>query len=324
MRGGLFWLIGAIILIAVVVFNRPIQEWSTVSQAQSKAQQAVQKRRPDAAIVIYKDALNQYPTNDSLIKGLGELYLGEHEFAQAETIYRKAMERKPHEATWVVGWAKAIVNRPLSAQDLSLLNILRGRLAEFLPKAYNQRTDGSKAFRKADKPPAEALKDIGELLTTLARLYQRSAEVNTGETPEIRDWLRDWAIYYYRLGLQANPEQPEARFYLGLLYQNRNFYKDASREYCNALLMRENLAQARYNMGLSLAKSRLWGRGMAQMHYGIEQLAADGHQHEADNLLRRWQHLKVMYKPAILWGKAHPSDMKDAMNLSCLAWDGPV
>jgi tetratricopeptide (TPR) repeat protein len=325
MRGGIFWLIGAIILIAVVVFNRPIQEWSTVWQTQNKVHQALRQGAPDAAIEVYKEALAQYPRQHDLLAGLGQLYLDEQAYTQAEVLFRNALEHDPNTATWLIGWAQAIVNRPLYPKDLPLLNIIRSRLAEFLPNAYSQTPEGHSIKRKPLRPVVDSPDTLGPLLTTLARLYQRSAELDTGLAMPVRLWMQDWAIYYYRLGLQAKADQPEARFYLALLYQSRRFATDAAREYCNTLLIAPDLAQARYNLGLSLVQNRQWVEGLAQMHNGIEQLAANGKQNEAAALLERWDRLQVLYKPAIAWSNQHPNgEPRREINPSCLQWVLPA
>ena len=210
---GVFIFIVAAIL--VVVYIKPIREFSEAYNLRG------------ASIPELESAMEAHPGNVRLAMKLADAYLIQHTGpydAKADRIYEEVLQREPDNMDAMLGAGRALADEP-------------GKLNEALA-----------IYRKALKvnPGNE------NILLDLGNIYKAQAEVPSLTDADLRHWLYRWAVYYYRLTLLVDPQNFQARFNLGVAYQQLDEKESAAREYCNAIVLAPDSYESRYNLGLVL------------------------------------------------------------------------
>lgn len=150
-----------------------------------------------------------------------------------------------------------------------------------------------------------------DILAALGDLYKAAGDNRDEDRPEVKNWLYDWATYYYRLSLKFKPAQFQPRFSLGVIYQVRQTFstaerdqwrRKAAREYCNALKLTPDSSETRYNLGLILVDMRAMDAGFRQLARAVNILTDKNRIPEAQQVAQQVQFVKnsVFYQDPTL------------------------
>lgn len=161
-----------------------------------------------------------------------------------------------------------------------------------------------------------------EVLTELAHLFELAGCETRYDKPTQR-WLHRWAGYY---GLMSIPQIPDldqqfiARLHTANLFEQLAQDQDttphddlivAGQQYCNALLIRPEHVEARFNLGLTLMNLNVTETGVAQMKTAIDVLIANDDVARAQVLSEEAQRIKTSLYYSDPNQRLTPSDIDD-------------
>ncbi len=266
-------------------------------------------------VALYVPPVNGY-TNQWLGERAGQRLVNNQQWADAEATLAPLVDEFPHNATIGRLYAESLSHPPKQGKALASPpdNAVATwqRLREQFPKDSDialgyakllahypgQRSDAVSIYRGllaqgSDEPdPA--------LLNSLAHTFLQAAGQETN--PNVRHWLMQWAGYYYQASLGKDGAQFKPRFQLGVIHQQlagqlkgvrpQVQLANAARHYCNAILIRPNHVDARFNMGLALMNAKAVEAGVAQMTTAINLLMADNRVERAQALSQQAQAVK--------------------------------
>ena len=230
----------------------------------TSARSAIQSGNWDRAIELYEGGLRSYPNNPTLALRLAELYTRGEQTDKAMPLYQSILRKNPENTEARMGIAA-----------------IHGLSTE-------HRNDAVIELRKVLKKHA----DHPALLTQLGDLYKTAAE-NPLETREpVRQWLYDYARYYYQHALRWDPGQFRTQFNLGVAYHRRNHLQSAAQTYCRAILLNLHSYEARYNLGLALSELNYLEEAYLQMRLAVQLASEQSGKETAMAIAQRVQNVK--------------------------------
>ncbi len=168
---------------------------------------------------VWLDVLKVYPASERALNNLGNVYLGQKQYAKAKACFEQLVARNPADY--------------IAQQNL-------GAIYERPDSPFHDE-DRALAYFKA----AVAVNpDFAEGYYNLGRLYQKSAQAKADAS------LVTQAIACYTRVLELNPAHVLAHNNLGLIYFHQGKIGDARREYDAALRLDPNCQPARANLRL--------------------------------------------------------------------------
>ncbi|MEB3286112.1 MAG: tetratricopeptide repeat protein [Vampirovibrionales bacterium] len=262
----------ALIVICVgclVIFHSEIKRFSDTFLSSREGQEMLNEGDYAGAIALYEEKVEADPGNYSLSMALASLYGLHRQRDKAIELYRTLMAKYP------------------DSPEHTAIVIAYGRMQENLPE---KRNNVISLYRKALRSDS----DNPDLLSALGTVYLKAGD-NPNETrQEMKSWLYEWAIYYYRLALAFDSKQEGTRFNLGVAYQQTERYEKAASSYCNALVLNPNAFEARFNLGLTLVNLDALEQGYQQLARSVSILSDAGRVPEAQRLAERVQEVKTM------------------------------
>jgi len=281
-----------------------LDEFTTHKQGQD----ALHRNDWTEALVVYEAAHDKYPNNAGF------------SFELAKILHREL--RKYGSKGGIVYTRQDLtppVKKQLSTDELqqqaealyrqSILidnNNLDARigLGELLKETPNRYMEAVGIYREA----LVTFPNNPKLLKALGDLYKlagdkRDPEDFSRKNVSLRNWLYNWAIYYYRLSLKADPSQYVPYFNLGVLYHlleeadtttRQNNLRDASRAYCNAKLIDSTKFELYYNLGLVLIDLGVVEEGFRQLSQAVDRLVAQDRVLDAQQLATQIQAIRNM------------------------------
>ena len=205
------------VIAAVVIFIEPIREFSNSYNLQGASipelEIARQKNPENVAIALQLANEYHYQSSDK-----------KRNQKQAESLYKAILKKHPQHVGALIGYGRFLSEQP-GKDNKALLQ-----------------------YRKA----LEIDKSNEDLLGALGTFYKTRAENPKLLNPELRRWLYQWSVYYYRLAIYVNPNRFQPRFNMGVAYQQLDDRENSAREYCDAIALLPGSYEARYNLGLIL------------------------------------------------------------------------
>jgi Tfp pilus assembly protein PilF len=275
---------------AGVMYHKDITTFVETQLIENEAKQALASENSPQAILLYEKGVKDYPSHYHFSTALAALYQQQGALNRAEALYKKVLENDVKNMEARIGYAKFLM------QDPQRLNEAVKQCREAL------------RFHKGDP----------RLLMTLGDLYKQAGE-NPAETREkIKQWLFDWAIYYYRIALRNDPNLFQPRFNLAVIYQELEKPESAAIHYCNAILLAPDSYEARYNLGLALVSLHAYDEGYRQLAQAIQILSDQNRMADAQTLA---EHVQAVKNSVFSFGES--SGLKtveppNTLNPSCL------
>lgn len=264
----MFRLLGITLIVVVigvaVMFHSEIKDFSETFLAAKESRELVETGNWADAISVYEDQHKANPDNMDIALTLGDLYVRKGESEKALAIYRQLVTDHPTHVDTILAYGS------LLQEDPTKRNKVLGM------------------YRRVLKTHS----DHANLLFRTGNVFQKAAENPNEVRPTVRQWLYDWAIYYYRLAIKANPNFYSPRFSLGVAYQQNNRIEKAANSYCNAIILSPDSFEARYNLGLALVDLQAYDEAYQQMGKAVQTLTDQGRSAEARILAERVQGVK--------------------------------
>ncbi len=321
----MIFLVFIALLGAAVFYNQEISSFSKSYLSANEGVRALKSGNWTRAMTLYEAMVKKNENDMAAALSLAKIYHHQIQTYAKDGVfeYTAGTELKPLKKRKTVlemkQQATALFDKVLENDKKSDKSSIEARIAYV---QYLQ--DTTTRLDKAVKIYKEVLKDHpqnAELLGALGDLYKVAAE-NPQETRlSVRNWLLDWSIYYYRQALRLAPNLFQSRFNLGVVYHSRNAgntaEKDnnlvhATREYCNALQVKTESYEARYNLGLALVDLGAVEPGFRELARSVNILAESGQVPEAQQLAQQIQAVRngiyyeepqdqIRYEDLTLW-----------------------
>lgn len=287
---------GVVTVVAlIVIYNQQITDFSDSWQVSKEGEKAKSSQSWHHAIEIYEKGHKEHPDNTELSLALAKLYQyhgGEEAFPKAENLYRKLLELQPSNLEARLGLISLLMTRP----DLVNQAVAQGR-------------DALKLFQGDPK-----------LLNMLGNIYKESAEAPCEKRPKVKQWLYEWAAYYYRWAIDKDPKMYESHFNLGVAHHQTQKLEKAAMSYCNALMLSPQRYEVHYNLGLVLVELNRVDEGYRHLAKSLHILREEGKDVEAMQLAEQIQAFKnTVYQESKYSGLTpHPPHTKEFLNPECL------
>jgi predicted Zn-dependent protease len=250
---------------SVVVFHKPITAFCETYLAKRDGEQAVLDGRLTEAYTIYEQASAKYPSDYSLKLRLAELYTEAGMYRNAKLIYEKILSNLNLQAD-------SQNNKWVPPEHVTA----RVRLAEVIRLETPERTPTVGALNRAVnllKPIVKQEKENPDVFSVLGHLYHQAANNPMENRNPIKEWLMNWAVYYYRQSVSLKPDDYAVRFLLGDTYRLMGNNDKAAREFCNAVMLRPDAYRARYNFGIVLMDLNYGNEAMRQLYKSVDLIA---------------------------------------------------
>lgn len=260
--------IAFIILLAglAVIFHGEIKTFSDNYQADKQAKEYEMVGDYASAIKVYEEKSKENPDNETLAMAYAKLSLKHGKPEKAVEAYRTLMSKRPNYLPALLAYGD-----------------LQDGTAE---KRNNVLSLYRKALKKSAGRPEPAL------LLAVGNVFMKAAGDKLETRPEVKSWLYDWAIYYYRHTLKHTPRLASAWMNIGIAYQQTKRTEKAATSYCNALALMPKAYEARYNLGLSLVELGIYGEGYQQLAQSVKTLSEADLIPQAQALAERVQIIK--------------------------------
>ncbi|MGE0201174.1 MAG: tetratricopeptide repeat protein [Candidatus Melainabacteria bacterium] len=259
-------IIAIIVLVSLAglgfVFHEEIKDfsdsWSLAREATEGGDTLEQR------LMVYEKGHQQHPGNLNIALKLAELYTRAEKHEKANVLYLHLLTDHADDMRVLVGYANLLKTDPRHLNKAIV----------YLKRAFKEN-------------PANPM-----LLYTLGSIYQSAAE-NPDETREpVKQWLYDWAVYYYRQAVRHDISLFDGWFGLGVVHQGLHHYNKAANRYCNALLLKPRNYEAHYNLGLVLVQLNRMEEAYPHFEEAIRLLSDSNRMLEAQSLAERVQVIK--------------------------------
>lgn len=246
---------------AGVYYNEEIIAFSRFYQVNQETRELIALEQFDEAIALYEQARSDNPDNDAIALALARLYRHQGRFNEAESIYKDLLAKEPDHLNAALGYANMLRFVGFKVDPARMPEAVMPLQQVFLEHKHNPR-----------------------LLSALGNVYKTAAESPAETRAPIKEWLYQWAVYYYRLSLAFNPEQFQEWFNLGVIYQEGGNYEKAATHYCNALILAPESYEASYNLGLALIDLGYPDAAVRQLDHSVNILIDQGRVPKAQEL----------------------------------------
>jgi tetratricopeptide (TPR) repeat protein len=178
-----------------------------------KAMLAVREKKPDNAIKVFKQLVENDPKDFVAWTELGTLLFKKEDFSKAEEAYNKALEQKPDYIVALVNLGKLFLAQKQADKAIPVLTKaveIEANSADaqhYLGEAYLQTKKGSKAVIHLNKAIELAPVEKAEIHLRLAALYNAAG-------------LKDKAVDEYKMFLEKIPKYPERAKIEGYIKEN--------------------------------------------------------------------------------------------------------
>lgn len=257
----------------VVVFNKEITSFSDVNYVTQQGNHALDQENWRKATEIYEKGLKDHPEQVGFAMTLADLYHQQEQDDKAEALYQKLLEVDPRNLKARIAYARLLM------QDSKRIN-----------EAVNLCRLALKKEGAKDSPQAGSNDPL--LLTTLGDIFKQAADDPHEKRRKVKRWLYEWAIYYYRQALKADPSNFQARFNLGYAYQQVDNLEKSALEYCNAMMLSPDSYEVHYNMGIVLVELHAVDEGYRHLTRSIEILRDQDREQDARVLAEQVQAYK--------------------------------
>jgi tetratricopeptide (TPR) repeat protein len=237
------------IIVGVLAFNyQRLMDYAQTVMLKNEAQQAIKAGRWDKAVILYEQAWKAHPQVPDIGIKLAWLYQKNRQIKEAEGQYRNLVLRFPTNLT----------------ARLGLIQVLKTQ-----PDRINEAIDQAKIALLRNKDSITLLNTVGDLYNDRAQMPEENRE-------SVREWLSKQAVYYYQRSLEKNPKQFDPIFHTGVAYHGMKNWEAAANAYCDALLIKPDHYQARYNLGMALSMLNFPDAGFRQLDRASAILSEEG------------------------------------------------
>lgn len=228
-----------------VIFNGEIKTFSDNYQAGKQSKEYEMVGDYGSAIRVYEEKSKANPDNVTLAMGYAKLCLKHGKTDKAVEAYRTLMNNQPNYLPALLAYGDLQEDTPDKRN--TVLSLYR------------------KALKKSSAQPP--------LLLAVGNVFMKAAGDERETRPEVKTWLYEWAVYYYRHALKQTPRLASGWMNLGIAYQQTKRVEKAATSYCNALALSPKAYEARYNLGLTLVEMGIYGEGYQQLERAVKTLS---------------------------------------------------
>jgi tetratricopeptide (TPR) repeat protein len=260
----LFFTLVATVVGLSVVYNKQINDFSSGFLVDREVRPYLEARDWPQATRILERALKERPGNLSAALTLAALYQRQGQYEKAESLYQQILKQRQDNLEARTGYAMLLRKLPHRMNDA----VAQYRLA-----------------LKVNRGDPKLLSGLGDT-------YKEAAENPKEQRPEMKRWLYEWAVYYYRIALRNDPNRFKTQFNLGVAYQELDDASKALDHYCKAIILTPESYEAHYNMGLVLVGQHFHEAGFRHLKRSVELLNAKEKPELTQQLAERVQIVK--------------------------------
>ena len=221
---------------------------------------ALASTQPDAAIARMRAAMASEPTNAEWRDELGSLYAQKHQWPQAETSFREAIQLNPQLAAahFHLGIALETEHNSNALDELKLAS-------QLAPADEQIAIETGKAFVSSDQAPA-AISLFEHVLSihpdSLPAAYQLALTLQlTGDSQS--------AIPLFEKVVTAEPKNADALTNLGMAYMQQQRAKDAVAPLQKAIIIAPAMVTAHQDLAAAYIQLNQIGDGIEQLHAAL-------------------------------------------------------
>ncbi len=286
----------------VTTVENKIDEFTVNKQGQD----AIQRNDWTKALVLYEVAHEKHPDNTNIAYQLARVYHRQSQkYEKTGGISYTREDKEPP-----LKLEKSIKQLQRETESLYRKVILAnsqhidaqidlGNLLKETPNRYMEAVSVYREALKASPENPRLLKALGDLYKLAGD--KRNPEDFSKKNTALRNWLYQWAVYYYRLSLKSNPDQYVPYFNLGVLYhlletedddRRQQQLTNASRAYCNAQFIEPSKFELQYNLGLVLIDLGVVEEGFKTLSKAVNLLVEENRILDAQQLARQIQAIR--------------------------------